>query len=313
MGLSKINDVTLENVSKVKSVARANIAKIADVQVAAAATFSDDYAVSRSLTEGSSQAVRIADGNGLMNYTQNTAFSVSFWVKVGWNASLNTNVHLFSSTATGSTNGSDHMIRCYYNEVNNRLYWEMRSSSSSTLKYNFWLFQANYSPYQEAYSAAGLGTSYWSNTNRGNTGDGSFTMITFSYAGNNSFTNANIDAYWNGTNLGQGFYANGNNSGTLNLSASTDRQIALGSNTWNYKKSGNDTESQYNDLTIWNKRLSDTEVSELYNEGTRLDATTHSAANDLEAYYKLENDGSDSSGNNHPSFEVNGNSNFVSI
>jgi len=313
MGISGINDKEIALISKLDDVAKANITSVNDVENVAEASFEDNFAVSRSLSEGSSEAVRIADGNGLMNYTQNTAFTVSFWVKVGWNASLNTNVHLFSSTATGSTNGSNHMIRCYYNEVNNRLYWEMRSSSSSTLKYNFLIFQANYSPYNTAYAAANLGTTYWSSSNRGNTGDDDFTMITFAYAGNNSFSNANIDAYWNGTNLGQGFYANGNNAGTLNLSASTDRQIALGSNTWNYKKSGNNTETQYNDLTIWNKRLSDSEVSELYNEGTRLDATTHSAASDLEGYYKLENDGTDSSGNSNPSFVVNGNSNFVSL
>ena len=44
-----------------------------------------------------------------------------------------------------------------------------------------------------------------------------------------------------------------------------------------------------------------------------MDATTHSAASDLEGYYKFENDGTDSSGNNHPNFVLTGNSNFASL
>ena len=313
MSTSKISNVDIANVNKVKDVARANIAKISDVTVPSASSFSDDYAVSKSITTGTGQAIQIADGNGLMNYTQSTAFTVSFWVKAGWNSSLNSNIHLFSSHTTGSTNASSNMIRCYYNENNNRLYWELRSSTSSTKKYNFWLFQSNSGVYADAYSAAGLGASYWSSSNRGNTGDNDFTMITFSYAGNNSFSNANIDCYWNGTNLGQGFYANGFSQGSLNMSASTDRRITVGSNSWVFQKCGNNEETQYNDLTIWNKRLSDSEVSELYNSGTRMDATTHSAASDLEGYYKFENDGTDSSGNNHPNFVLTGNSNFASL
>lgn len=313
MSIAQIKDVALDTISKVSDVSKTGIAKINDVTHTQEPTFEDNYAVSKSITTGTSQAIYIADGNGLMNYTQNTAFTISFWVKPGWNSSLNTNIHLFSSTTTGSTNASSNMIRCYYNESNNRLYWEMRSSTSSTKKYNFWLFQVNSGVYQPAYAASGLGTSYWSSSNRGNTGDDDFTMITFAYNGSNSFSNANIDCYWNGTNLGQGYYANGLNSGTLAMSSSTDRQIALGSNTWNFTKSGNNTETLFNDLTIWNKRLSDSEVSELYNEGTRLNATDHSAAEDLEGYYKFENDGTDSSGNSHPSFSINGNSNLQAI
>lgn len=313
MSISSINDKSIDNVSKVDDTNKSAIDKINNV-TNVTNTFSDTYAVSKSITTGSGQAIYIADGNGFMNYTQSTAFTISFWVKAGWDANLNTNIHLFSSNETNSTNASSNMIRCYYNETNNRLYWEMRSSTSSTKKYNFWLFHSNSGNNATAYSASGLGANYWSSANRGNTGDNGYTMITFAYAGNNSFHNANIDAYWNGTNLGIGYYSSGFNQGTLAMSSSTDRQIAMGSNTWNtYQKSGNNTETLFNDLTVWNKRLSDSEVSELYNEGTRLDATTHSAVSDLAGYYKFENDGTDSSGNNNPSFVVNGNSNFSAI
>lgn len=312
MSISKLSNTDIASVSKVKDINKSSISNISGVNIPAG--FQDNYAVSKSITTGSAQSVRIADGNGLMNYTEDDAFSISLWVKAGWDSNLNTNLHLFSSNETGSSNASSNMIRCYYNETNNRLYWEMRSSTSSTKKYNFWLFQSNSGVYAPAYAAAGLGATYWSSSNRGNVGDDDFTMITFTKGASDSFASTNINCYWNGTSLGQGYYANGFSQGTLNLSSTTDRQIAVGSNTWNtYAKSGNNAETQYNDLTIWNKKLSASEVSELYNSGTRMNALTHSAASDLEAYYKFENDGTDSSGNSHPSFVVSGNSNFQEL
>lgn len=51
------------------------------------------------------------------------------------------------------------------------------------------------------------------------------------------------------------------------------------------------------DFTFWSKLLSSAEVSELFNSGTGIDATTHSAAANLEAYYKLEGNSTDDSGN----------------
>tara|TARA_R110002012_G_scaffold1455_19_gene6215 strand:- start:8071 stop:9012 length:942 start_codon:yes stop_codon:yes gene_type:complete len=310
--ISHINSVAIASVNSINAKAYAAIADVNSGTLPS--SFADSYSVSKSITTGSAQAIYIADGNGLMNYTEDSAFSVSFWVKPGWNSSLNTNIHLFSSNETGSTNASSNMIRCFYHESNNRLYWEMRSSTSSTKKQNFWLFHSNSGNHAAAYAAAGLGATYWSSSNRGNTGNDDFTMITFTKGSADSFANTNINVYWNATDLGNGHYPSGLHSGTMNMSSSTDRQIALGSNTWNtYTKSGNNAETEFNDLTVWNKKLSASEVSELYNSGARMDAKTHSAASDLEAYYKFENDGTDSSGNSHPSFVINGNSNLTSV
>jgi len=311
--ISHINSVAVASVSSINAKAYADIADVNSGTLPS--SFADSYSVSKSITTGSAQAIYIADGNGFMNYTEDSAFSVSFWVKPGWNSSLNTNIHLFSSNETGSTNASSNMIRCFYHESNNRLYWEMRSSSSSTKKQNFWLFHSNSGNHAAAFAAANLGSSnYWSSSNRGNVGNDNFTMITFTKGSADSFANTNINVYWNATSLGNGHYPSGLHQGTMSMSASTDRQIALGSNTWNtYTKSGNNAETEFNDLTVWNKKLSASEVSELYNSGARMDAKTHSAASDLEAYYKFENDGTDSSGNSHPSFVINGNSNLTSV
>ena len=70
----------------------------------------------------------------------------------------------------------------------------------------------------------------------------------------------------------------------------------------------------YNDLTIYNKQLSDSEVTALYNSGTPKDATTLSTSGNLRGYYTFENsNGNDSSGTSAPAITVSGDSNIESI
>ena len=312
MSINQINNITASDISTINNISLSNIAEVINVGYSEPApSFTDTYAVSKSITTGSGQAVRIADDGGAYSYIQSDAYSISFWVKAGWSSALNTNIHLFSSN-TGSS-AHTNMIRIYYNESNNRLYFEFRSASNAK-KYNFWLFHANSGNYSAAYSAAGLGGSYWSASNRGNTGDDDMTLITITKGTANNAGSSNVNLYWNATDCGIGHYgANGFSQGTPSQNTS-NRQVALGSNTWDtYTKSGNSTETIYNDLTIWNKKLSASEVSSLYNNGTRMDATTHSAASDLQGYYKFENNGDDSSGNNNAAFTISGNSNIHTI
>jgi len=311
--ISHLNNKAVANIHSFNGTEYGNLGTVNLVTAPGlAASFADDKAVAKSITTGTGQSIRITDSNGHFNFVHNSAYTISFWIKPGWNSSLNANIHLFTSTTTGTTNSSANMIRIYYHESLNRLYFEYRSASNAK-KSNFWLFHANSGNYAAAYAAAGLGSSYWSASNRGNVGDDNFTMITIAKSTTNSAGSNYAKMYWNGTYLGNGHYgANGTGQGTPNMSTA-DRQIAIGSNSWTYAKSGNSTETQYNDLTIWDKQLSASEVSELYNEGTRLDATQHSAAENLHMYYKFENNGNDSSGNSRPAFVISGNSNFESI
>jgi len=313
MGIVKVIDIPWANISKVNGILPANFTNvIGQVGSAPEASFADDYSVAKSITTGTGQTVYIADTDGNFNFIHSDAYTISFWVKAGWSANLNTNIHLFSSTTAGSTDSSANQIRLFYHEGNNRLYYEYRSASNAK-KSNFYLFHSNSGNHAAAYAAAGLGGTYWSAANRGNVGDDDFTMITVAKSTTNSAGSSYAKVYWNGTWLGNGHYgANGTGSGTPNMT-NVDRQIALGSNTWGYTKSGDSTETQFNDLTIWDKQLSATEISELYNSGTRLDATNHSAASNLQGYYKFENDGNDSSGNSAPAFVLSGNSNFETL
>ena len=254
---------------------------------APAPSFTDTKSLHRSISTGAGNFAGVDDSNGMgVEWDQDDAFSISFWVKAGWSSSLNTNIHLFSMNDVGTTSASGGLIRVYYHESNNRIYFDWRSDSSNRSN-NFWLFHANYGNYATAYAAAGLGSTYWSASNRGNVGDDDYTMITVTKGTDDQAKNSNVKLYWNATSCGNGYYTNGNNAGTPAL-GNNDRKISFGSSSWNNYRAGNSTSTRYNDITLWDKELSSSEVTELYNSGARMDATTHSAASDLKGYYTFE-------------------------
>jgi len=275
-------------------------------------SFVDAYGVSKSITTGTGQGVYIADSDGHFKFTDDDAFSYSFWVRPGWNSSLNTRQDLFSMSDVGASNSNANTIRMWYYEPHNRIWIEWRDSSGNK-KQNFWLFHSNSGNYAAAYQASGGGWWREDQISTFNADSNGYSLITFTKGSTNSAANSNINLYWNGTTCGSGFYANGGGSGTPNMTNTNDKLVALGSASWSgMSKCGNNNETKFNDLSIWNKKLSASEVAEIYNSGTKIDLTTHSAAGNLKGYYKFENNGNDSSGNSAPAFTVNGNSNYVS-
>ena len=272
--------------------------------------FTNIKAVAKSITTGTAQAVYVADSNSSgVEWDDDDDFSISFWVKPGWDASLNTNIHLFSSSDVGASGANSDTFRMWYDESLNRLNVQWRSGGSHR-RHNFWLFHSNSGKYAPAYAAAGLGASYWTSANRGYVGDDDFTMITFCKGTDNSAADTNIDMYWNGTTLGTSHYTSGNNHGTPNM-GNNDKNIFLGSTSWtsNFNGSGNNNETLFDGLTMWNSKLTATEVTELWNEGTPIDATTHSNATELKGYWEFEVDGSATVGED---MTINGNSNIES-
>jgi len=303
--INKIISVAATAINKVVGVAISGIAEIVDQAVS---LFTNAQAVSKSITTGTAQAIYVTDSNSSgVEWDDDDDFSISFWVKPGWDASLNTNIHLFSSTDVGGGINDD-TFRIWYDESLNRLNVQWRSGGSDR-RHNFWLFHSNSGKYAPAYAAAGLGASYWSSANRGYVGDDDFTMITFCKGTSNSAADTNIDMYWNGTTLGTSHYTTGNNHGTPAM-GNNDKNIFLGSTSWtaNFNKSGNSAETLFDGLTMWNSKLTATEVTELWNGGTPIDATTHSNATELKGYWEFEGNGNATVGEN---MTINGNSNIA--
>ena len=213
----------------------------------------------------------------------------------------------------GSSTARNQQIRIFYNESNNRLEFRIGHDTNNR-SVNFWALHSNLSANGLAGSAA---SQYWSSAstaNRGNVNGDNFTHLMITKGTGTTLAASNIEAYWNGNKFGSAFYASGNNFGTVSMDGSSARRITLGSNANNLEKCGNNNATVYNDLTIYNKQLSDSEVTDLYNSGTPIDATTLSSAGNLRGYYTFENsDGTDSSGTSGPTFTVSGDSSIISV
>jgi hypothetical protein len=302
MGIGKVSSLAVASLAKINTLAKLSVNKISSVTASFAAAFVDNNAVSKSLTTGESQAIFIEETTAY-SFTQSSAFTIGVWIKAGWTNNLNTNLHFFA-TNDGSSSPHTDQVRIFYNESNNRLEFRIGSDSSNR-SLNFW-------PLHSHLSATGLpgssASQYWSSSNRGNVNGNDYTHLVISKGSGTTLAASNIAAYWNGSKLGNAFYSSGNNFGTVSMSADA-RRVALGSNAHTLEKSGNNNETKYNVLTIYNKQLSDSEVSTLYNSGTPASDTVASNIGNLVAYYNFESDGSSDVADT-PTFAINGNSNI---
>jgi hypothetical protein len=313
MAISKINSLALASVAKVNNLAKASIAKINSL---VNVLFTDSQAVSRSTSVGAANSITFTDDEDTFNFVEETAWTISFWVKAGWSSSLNTNIHFIIGHKSGATYQLSDMVKIIYAENTNRIecrYGNKTTSSDAWYKQGGWLFHANSGIYAAGYAAAGLGTTFWSSSNRGYVGDDNFTLITITKStthGANALT-----LYWNANDAGAPPIQQTSGSEAVAMSGTNDRLWSLGSNgsygTTNQAKAGNNSATVYNDLTIWNKELSSSEVTELYNSGTRMNAQTHSAKANLIGYWKFEGDGNATVSNHN--FSISGGSSIVSV
>jgi len=282
----------------------------------AAASFANAKAVSKTISTGTSNAITFTDTDDTFNFTENEAWTISFWIKAGWSSSLNTNIHFIVGHKAGSSIQLEDGIKILYNESNNRIqvrYGNKPNSSTVWYKQGEWLFHANSGAYAAGYAAAGLGSTYWSASNRGYVNSDNYTLITITKAATNLASSLKL--YWNANAAGSAPLQT--NAGTAKIAANpmsaTDNRLwSLGSR-GDYNglqdKAGNSSATLYNDVTMWNKELSASEVTSLYNSGTVMDATTHSAQSNLIGYWKFEGNGNATRGNDN--FSIAGGSAIV--
>ena len=289
----------------------------------AAAAFVNAKAVQKSTSTGTANQISFVDADDTFNFTGTTAWSISFWIKVGWTVNLNDNVHFIIGQKNNADKQIADMIKIIYNEATNRIECRYGNVAGSSHWYNQggWLFHSQSSQYVAGYNAAGLGSTFWNKANRGYTNSDGYTMITITKSTTN--TAASMKLYWNATGIGAApIQSNVNSSlrSSNGLSTTNDRRWSIGSNgihsgqssAGQQRKCGDEAGdgTKYNDLTIWNKQLSDSEVSSLYNSGTVIDATGHSASSNLVGYWKFEGNGNDTI-HGEDNFTVSGSSAIV--
>ena len=320
MGISKVNSLAVASLAKLNTIAKASISKINSVTASFAAAFTNNQAVSKSISTGESNAITVVDTDDTFNLAGTDNWSISFWVKAGWSVNLNTNIHFIIIQKSNATKQIEDMVKIIYAENTNRIECRVGNVAGSGQWYNQggWLFHANSGAFAAGFQAAGLGSTFWSASNRGNVNSDDYTMITVTNDGTN--TAASLRLYWNATGIGTAPVQTNNNSSARAgnpISSTNDRRISIGSNgvhslqagSGQQRKAGDNSATIYNDVTIWDKKLSDSEVTELYNSGTVLNAETHSASSNLIGYWKWEGDGDATVSNDN--FTISGSSSIV--
>jgi len=296
---SKILVVLATAINKVSGTA---ISGLGNIMGQVISLFSNTKSLSHGTNNNNDSVMASSTASGFQ-IIETDAWSISFWIKPGWTtSSLNTSIHLIASDG-GNVNNN--MWRVFYNESNNRLYIGYRSASSKRSN-NFWYF--HHTGTGEAAEVSGLGTStYWGSDNTGYVNANGFTLITLTKGNTttgtyiNRATRANVTAYWNSKPIGDAYYANGNSSGTPDMSNSTARDFAIGNNSWNGGSAGGSTGAAtlYDEVSFWDKELSQSEVAEIWNgtdavgaeDGTPINLQTSSMSSNLIGYWRFETDG----------------------
>jgi hypothetical protein len=281
----------------------------------AAPAFTNTKAVSKTISTGSSNAITFTDTDDTFNFTGSSAWTISFWVKAGWSNTLNTVINFIIGQKTSASYQLTDMVKIQYREDNNRIecrYGNKTTSSNAWYKNAAWLFHSNSGAYAAGYNAAGLGTTYWSASNRGYVNSDNYTMITVTKSTTNNASAMTL--YWNANNAGAAPLQTNSGSGSPAMSSTNDRLWSIGSNgvhgaSNDQIKCGNSSATVYNDVTIWNKELSSSEVTELYNSGTVMNAQTHSASSNLIGYWQFEGNGNATVSNDN--FTISGGSAIV--
>ena len=283
--------------------------------------FDNGRSLSKSVTTGESNCVRLVSADDETTFFNNifgsntAAFSISMWIKAGWTNNLNTNIHFFAVN-DGSTTGRNQQVRIFYTESNNRLEFRMGQDNSNR-SVNFWALHSNLSQTGLAGSAA---SQYWSSSNRGNVNSNDFTHLVITKGTGGTLSASNIAAYWNGNKFGNAFYSSGNNFGTINMTdTSSARRICIGSNAHTFEKSGDDSNTIYDEISIFNIQLSDSQVTSLYNGGVPQDASSvPDDSEEIMAHYRFEGGAgsqnevvSSVDSGNAPQVDINGDSGTV--
>tara|TARA_R100001463_G_scaffold16961_1_gene43811 strand:- start:323 stop:1402 length:1080 start_codon:yes stop_codon:yes gene_type:complete len=292
----------------------------------ATASWSDDYAISKSITTGIGQAIYFdTPADSASHFIQTDAFTINIWVKAGWSSSNNSSIFLWDSAPLDHSSNWDNRMMLRYRESNNRMYLQIQNNNSGNKDIQSeWLFHSNSGAYAAAYSASGLGSTYWSASNRGNVNSNNFTMITITKS--TTAASSGVTLYWNGVSCGAPPINADTSPGSLGMHDDDTKRWTIGSNLQHfnepsgnsYYRAGDTSESEFNDFAVWNAELDADNVAALYNSGTPFDVTSsngdYDSESDLVLYYAFENTtsktgGSDSGG----TLTVAGNSNFSSL
>jgi len=192
-------------------------------------------------------------------------FSISLWIRPQWTAT-DLNLIIFDLTPSGTTSTANRFF-LQYDYGFNRFIARYRSNSSNFDRQ--WALHSNN-------SACGTGTSSantWTSSNRGNVNGDNFVHLTVTYDASQTNAGNAFKLYWNGSELTTQAVANSNSRSNMTL----DELTFCG----NDHNTGGSRIADYMYMHMWDKLLTSSNVSSMYNSGTPISASDASLSTDL--------------------------------
>jgi hypothetical protein len=241
--------------------------------------YSEWYSYDHSATSNAKYWSFASSGQGLtFNRTGGNTLStandicISFWIRPEWSATdVNAMLYEINNSPTATTN----RLFLLYDYGLNRLVARLRTNGTNS-RGTHWNLNSNS-------SQTGLTSGNWHSGNRGNVNSDGFAHIVITFDSSASTGQAAFDCYWNGSKL-------------------PNKLTNLTSTIFNYSPSyiginrppsgtGSAREAKYDNVAFFfNKMLSSTEITNLYNSGTSLTPADVGEDDNVALIFDAEND-----------------------
>ena len=214
-------------------------------------------------------------------FGSNDDFSYSGWFRID---ETSNQIQQLASFAEASPSGAN-MIFIQYDSTSNRMKLRFRKGGGGNFHQRFWSISSTNNT-----SITGVNSNGWKSTNRGNTNSEGFVHLVFT-RDNSDTASSGMNLYWNGTKLPESIQFNSRSLATFNIkSAAIGDAVGSSPNNANVFKGGIDQ------VSVYNKTLSQSEVTALYNSGTPMTCSDAGVTTNLLAEYRLENNTTNTSG-----------------
>ena len=240
------------------------------------ATTSDYYW----LGDGSNDTIRFS-GHGSTLFQLNDDFSYSGWFRID----ETTNETQFLGTFSLATPNGNDIIMVMYDKTSARMQLRFRKGGGGNFHQRFWSLSSTNNT-----SISGVDTNGWKSTNRGNVNSDGFVHLVFTRDNSNT-ASTGMNCYWNAQKLPEHIQFNSRTLANFNIaSAAIGDSIGTSPNNASVFKGGIDA------VSVYNKELTQTEVTALYNSGTVTTCSDAGVTSNLLAEYRFENNTTNSSG-----------------
>ena len=207
-----------------------------------------------------------------LGYNTNTDLSWSGWYRIDETSSQ---VQQFGSISTSSPSGANQVFLQYHGSLK-RIFIRWRHSNS---------FHQRQYPLHDNQSITGVNSNGWYSTNRGNTNGDGFVHLVFTYDASDRNASTGLNVYWNAQKLTSSV----NNHSISSPSHWDAGSHAVGDLVSSSPYNANVFKGGIDEVCIYTKVLTQSEITSLYNSGTPTSAENVGVTSSLVAEYRFEN------------------------